>query len=153
MTRKEIAEEYFLSGYNCAQAVVLAFKDLINIDEKTAAMISSSFGGGIGRQREVCGAISGMVIVLGALKGYSDPKNVTAKKEHYTLIQRLCGKFKEINGSIVCRELLGLSEKSSTPVPEARTSEYYKKRPCKELVGIAAEILNEYLENEKPYCD
>ena len=147
MTKRESGENYFAAGYNCAQSVVLAFKDELNIDEETLKKISSAFGGGMGRMREVCGAVSGMLMVLGLKKGYSDAQDVKYKGEYYALIQSLAGKFKERNGSIICRELLGLSEKTSSPAPEKRTEEYYKKRPCKLLVGDACEILGEYLKN------
>lgn len=153
MTKRELGESYFAAGYNCAQSVVLAFKDELNINEETLKKISSAFGGGMGRMREVCGAVSGMLMVLGMLKGYSDPKDVKYKGEYYALIQSLAGEFKEKNGSIICRELLGLSEKSSAPTPEARTPEYYKKRPCKLLVGDACEILEEYLQNASSLSD
>ena len=144
MTKREIGENYFKQGYNCSQSVVLTFIDEIGLDKEKALMISSSFGGGMGRQREVCGAVSGMLIVLGAIKGYYKVDNHTEKAEYYALIQNLCNKFKEINGSIVCRELLGLSAPSN-PTPEKRTDAYYKKRPCASLVGDAVEILENYL--------
>lgn len=145
----ERAMSLFKEGYNCAQAVFMSFSDETGIDEKTAARLASSFGGGIGRMREVCGAVSGMCMALGAIKGYDDPEDSAAKSEQYKLVQRLAGRFKEENGSIICRELLGLTEKSSSPVPAARTEEYYKKRPCVELVGQCADILEEYLKGEK----
>ena len=147
MTKKESGENYFAAGYNCAQSVVLAFKEEVGLDEETLKKISSSFGGGMGRMREVCGAVSGMLMVLGLIKGYSDPQDGKYKGEYYALIQRLAGKFKERNGSIICRELLGLKESVSAPSPEKRTDEYYKKRPCKLLVGDACEILDEYLKS------
>ncbi|MDD6306238.1 MAG: C-GCAxxG-C-C family protein [Clostridiales bacterium] len=149
MTRREKAMQLFEEGYNCAQSVFLAFEDLHGIDRKTAAKLSSSFGGGMGRLREVCGAVSGMFMTAGVLYGYDDPKASTEKSEHYGRIQELAKAFEEKNGSIVCRELLGLEVKRETPVPEARTAEYYKKRPCKELVGDAAEILEAYIKAEK----
>lgn len=143
--RKEKAMQLFEEGYNCAQSVFLAFEDLHGIDQKTAAALASSFGGGMGRLREVCGAVSGMFLVAGVLYGYDDPKAGEEKAEHYARIQELAAAFEKENGSIVCRELLGLSVKKEAPVPEARTAEYYKKRPCKELVGQAAEILEQYI--------
>ena len=149
MTRREKAMQLFEEGYNCAQSVFLAFEDLHGIDRKTAAKLSSSFGGGMGRLREVCGAVSGMFMTAGVLYGYDDPKASTEKSEHYGRIQELAKAFEEKNGSIVCRELLGLEVKRETPVPEVRTAEYYKKRPCKELVGDAAEILEAYIKAEK----
>ena len=149
MSRAERAKQYFLDGYNCAQAVALAFSDLINMDEKTVARLTSGFGGGIGRMREVCGSISGMTFVMSALYGYDDTSDSAGKKELYAEIQRLAGQFKAENGSIVCRELLGLSPMSTpSPVPEERTQQYYKKRPCAELVEMSAAILEGYI-NER----
>jgi len=145
MDRKEVAQAYFKSGYNCAQSVVMAFCDRTGLTEEESARLASSFGGGLGRMREVCGTVSGMAIVAGILFGYDDPKAPGAVQEHYALVQRLAGEFRERNGSIVCRELLG----DRSPVrsaPEPRTEEYYKKRPCVELVGDAVEILSRYLE-------
>lgn len=149
MTRKEKAMNYFQEGYNCSQSVVLAFADLLDMEQTQLARLSSAFGGGMGRLREVCGSVSGMFIVLGILYGYDDPKEFEGKKALYEKVQTLAQRFEAENGSIVCRELLGLSEKSQEPVPEQRTENYYKKRPCKELVGCAAEILEEFLEEVK----
>lgn len=143
--RREKAMALFEEGYNCAQSVFLAFADLHGIDERTAAALSSSFGGGMGRLREVCGAVSGMFLTLGILYGYDDPKAKEEKTEAYARVQELAAAFEEKNGSIICRELLGLSVKKEAPTPEARTKEYYQKRPCKELVGDAAEILERYI--------
>ena len=140
------AEENFLKGYNCTQAVFLAFQDLFEMDEKTAAKLSSSFGGGMGRLREVCGAVSGMFLVAGMLYGYDTPGAHQEKSDHYKRIQELAKAYELENGSIVCRELLGLSEKRQQPVPEKRTEEYYKKRPCPKLVGMAAAIMGQYIE-------
>lgn len=145
MTRREKAESLFVEGYNCAQAVVIAFEDLHGLDRVTIAKLSSSFGGGMGRLREVCGSVSGMFMVAGLLYGYDDPKAKEEKAEHYARIQKLAADFQAANGSIVCRELLGLTEKKQEPTPEARTEAYYKKRPCKELVGMAAEIMDNYI--------
>ena len=142
----ERAMELFADGYNCAQAVLIAFCDETGLSEKTAAKMASSFGGGIGRMREVCGAVSGMCMALGLISGYDDPNDTAAKKAQYKTVQKLVGEFKEQNGSMVCRELLGLTEKSSSPEPAPRTNEYYKKRPCIELVGQCADILERYLE-------
>lgn len=145
MNRKEIAMALFEEGYNCAQAVFLAFEDLHGMDRKAAAALSSSFGGGMGRLREVCGSVSGMFMVAGVLYGYDDPKAKEEKTNHYARIQKLAAEFEEKNGSIVCRELLGLAVKKQEPTPEERTAEYYQKRPCKELVGMAAEIMEKYI--------
>jgi len=144
-TRKEIAMQNFYEGYNCTQSVVLAFEDLFDIDRDTLLTMVSPFGGGMGRLREVCGSVSGMFFVLGHLCGYSDPKDKEKKAQLYARVQELAGRFEEKNGSIVCRELLGLTEKKQAPTPDDRTAEYYKKRPCPELIGMAAEILDEYL--------
>lgn len=142
------AKELFEGGCNCCQAVFCAFRDETNLSEEDALRLSAGFGGGMGRMREVCGAVSGMIMVLSNKFASTDPNNHEKKKELYALIQKAAGEFKEENGSIICRELLGLSEKSSDPNPEARTKEYYKKRPCSELVHCAAAIAERYL-NEK----
>ncbi len=145
--RGQKAYDYFMEGYNCCQAVVLAYSDLTGLNEETASLIASGFGGGIGRTRSVCGTVSGMVMVANMLRGYSDPKDSAGKKETYQMIQHLLNKFKEQNGSIICAELLGLKPMESTnPTPSARTDEYYKKRPCPLLCKDAAEILESYLE-------
>ena len=148
MTKKERAMELFTQGYNCAQSVVLAFADELEMDEAALAKLSSSFGGGLGRMREVCGAVSGMAIVAGLRSGYADPADNAAKAEHYARIQAMAKQFEEANGSIVCRELLGLSQKHDRPEPSARSADFYKKRPCRELVGLAAEILEAQIRRE-----
>lgn len=152
MTREELAEKFFKEdGYNCAQSVCLAFNDIAKADEKTIAALSAPFGGGMGRLREVCGAVSGMFIILGLMTDSSDPKNSDAKKALYENVQNLAKKFEEENGSIICRDLLGISVKKENPVPEKRTEEYYKKRPCAEMVKSAVSILEKELKkiNEK----
>lgn len=141
-----IAKDLFKEGYNCSQAVLLAFAEECGLDKQTAASLASSMGGGMGRLREVCGAVSGMFLAAGMLYGYTDPTDSEGKKEHYARIQQLAEEFKKENGSIVCRELLGLSVQKEAPVPEERTEQYYKKRPCVELVGCAAGILAKYME-------
>ena len=146
MSRREKAMELFEQGYNCSQAVAGAFCDKTNIDFDTMMRFASVFGGGMGRLREVCGAVSGMFIITGLLYGYDSPEDIEAKKQLYSQVQALANDFKVKNGSYVCRELLGLDIKGAdSPVPEARTAQYYKKRPCKELVGDAADILDEFL--------
>lgn len=149
MTRREIAMANFKNGYNCSQAITLAFADLLPIDETTLLKMASSFGGGMGRLREVCGSVSGMFMITGLLYGYDGPETGQVKADHYARIQELAHKFEEQHGSIVCREMLGLNTKHDIPVPEARTAEYYKKRPCAEIIGDAAEILEQYI-NEHP---
>lgn len=146
--RGKAAVDLFLEGYNCSQAVTLAFADLLEVDRRTLLRMSSSFGGGMGRLREVCGTVSGMFIVVGMLCGYDDPKAFEEKAEHYGRIQELAGRFKECQGSIVCRELLGLTQQTDSPIPEKRNEEYYKKRPCPQLAGMAAVILEQYLEEQ-----
>lgn len=145
-TYGEKARAYFLEGYNCAQSVLLAFHRELDLTPEQAARMASSFGGGMGRLREVCGAVSGMLLALGLFDGYCNPKDTTAKKDQYALVQELAGKFRGQNGSIVCRELLGLDHVSDAPVPAARTAEYYQKRPCADLVADAADILGDWLE-------
>lgn len=142
------AEELFVEGYNCAQAVALAFSDMTGLDKETTLKIASSFGGGFGRLREVCGAVSGMCMVAGLLYGYDDVSDKNAKMNHYALIQELAGKFSDEAGSIVCRELLGKKGKEN-PMPEERTKEYYKTRPCARMVGLAAKIMQECIENNE----
>ncbi len=145
MSKKEIAKNYFLEGYNCAQAVFLAFAEDEGLNKDIALKIASSFGGGLGAQREVCGAVSGMCMALGLKRGYNTAKDYAAKQKHYLAVQEICAEFKNQNGSIICRELLGL-DKNNLPIkPEQRTEGYYKKRPCAELVAMAAEILENYL--------
>ncbi len=150
MSRGDRAYELFLQGYNCTQAVVGAFADIIGMDFDMAVRFGSGFGGGMGRLREVCGTFSGAVIVINMLYGYSDPKNVQAKAELYARIQELAAKFRQDNGSLICRELLGLSKPESSPVPEARTAEYYKKRPCPELCRYSANMVEEYISAHPP---
>ena len=149
MDREKRAEELFLEGYNCAQSVFLAFEDLYDIDHDTALKLSSSFGAGMGRLREVCGTVSGMFLVAGVLYGYDKPDAQLEKTEHYKRIQELASHFREENGSIICRELLGLKQGWDEPVPELRTAEYYKKRPCVKMVGDAARILEAYIQSNE----
>lgn len=139
------AMKNFREGYNCAQSVVLAFAEECGMEEKAILRLASPFGGGMGRLREVCGSVSGMFMVLGCVCGYDDPGDYEGKKELYGRVQLLAGKFRELNGSIVCRQLLGLKEGASAPTPEKRTEAYYRKRPCEKVIGTAALILEEYL--------
>ena len=143
MNKVELAKSYFKEGYNCCQAVVLAYKDEMGLDERAALAISSSFGGGIGRLREVCGAVSGMCIVAGMLYGYTDPKAKAERADHYKLIQQMAADFTARNGSIICRVLTGIEKDNH--IPTERTAEFYKKRPCVELVGDAAAILEQII--------
>ena len=149
--RVEKAKRLFKEeGYNCCQAVVLAYNDLFGIDDDTAAALSSGFGGGMGRMREVCGSVSGMVMLAGLLTPAADPSIKVDRTRNYALVQEMAEEFRNLNGSIVCKELLGLVPIGSngsiikeSPEPSDRTPEYYKKRPCEELVGISARIVGE----------
>lgn len=142
----EKACRLFMEGRNCSQAVFAAFCDITGIDEELALRLSSSFGGGMGRMREVCGAVSGMFMVAGVLYGYSSADDDAEKAEHYSRIQLLAEKFKEKYNTINCGELLKNLKVNTNPVPEKRTEEYYKARPCIRFVETAAEILDEYIE-------
>ncbi len=143
---EEKAIKLFKEGYNCAQSVFLAFNDVMGLDEATALKLSSSFGGGIARLREVCGAVSGMCMVLGVLYGYESPTDMDAKKAHYAFIREATEKFKAENGSIICRDILGDPEHGGDPEP--RTDSYYKKRPCAEYVGMCAKIVEDILKEK-----
>lgn len=138
------ARELFEGGYNCAQSVFAAFCDETGLDMETALKLSSSFGGGIGRLREVCGAVSGMLMAAGMKYGYAGAQDDDAKAEHYQRVQALAYRFKDIRGSYICRELLGL-DGPDDPRPSPRTQDYYKTRICGDCVACAAEILDEYI--------
>ena len=147
--RVEKARRLFKDGgYNCCQAVVMAYSDLFGINDETAAAMSSGFGGGMGRMREVCGSVSGMVMLAGLISPATDPSNKEWRTANYALVQEMAEEFRSINGSIICKELLGLVPMGScspapkeSPEPSDRTPEYYKKRPCEELVVISARIV------------
>ena len=162
-TRGEIAKENFMKGHNCAQAVLLAFEDVTGLPRDVAMRLASSFGGGMGRMREVCGSVSAAMMVLGLVHGY-DAESSTEKEDkaaHYARVQALAGRFREERGSIVCREILArhaekkraesgedaqtLAMTSIDPTPTPRTEEYYAKRPCAAVVECAANLLEEYL--------
>ena len=137
------AAELFHDGYNCAQAVAVAFCDVTGLDKESTARMMSGFGGGMGRLREVCGAVSGMFFVLSYLYGYDDPEDNEGKKQLYVDVQDLAAKFSETNGSIVCRELL--KNPSSDPIPATRTEEYYLARPCARMVYTASTLMAEFI--------
>ena len=151
--RVEKARRLFKEGgYNCCQAVVLAYNDLFGLDDTLAASLSSGFGGGMGRMREVCGSVSGMVMLCGLAAPADNPSAKSDRTRNYALVQEVAGEFRKLNGSIVCKELLGLvpmgtvsPAPAESPEPSDRTPEYYKKRPCEELVGISARIIGEKL--------
>lgn len=140
----------FHEGYNCCQSVALAFSDVLKeragLDEQQIMALASGFGGGIGRLREVCGCVSGMTMVAGAL--CPAPAGSPKRAENYALVQELAEEYRKENGSIVCRDLLGLRvAQKESPVPSERTAEYYKARPCEELVGCAARIIGNKIGN------
>lgn len=147
-TEKAVA--LFTQGYNCAQSIFVAFSDVTGIDEELAKRISSSFGGGMGRLREVCGTCTSMFMIAGILYGEATETDHTIKTEHYRRIQYLAEEFRKRHDTIICRELLKGLAVTSTPVPEKRTEQYYKVRPCVKFVRTAAEILDRYLEENPP---
>ena len=138
------AAELFLSGYNCAQAVAVAFCDVTGLEERQAARMASAFGGGMGRMREVCGAVSGMLMVLSYLYGYDTPGDDISKKRLYGEVQALAGAFRAENGSIICREILKNPPSDHNPTP--RTAEFYAKRPCAKMVMTAGRLMDRFLE-------
>ena len=149
MTKGDIAKKYFEDGYNCAQAVLLAFCEDFGLEKETAIMMSAPFGGGMGRLREVCGTFSGINMVLGLYEGKYDVKDNQKKSQLYKDVQALAEKFKEDNGSIICRDLLGLRIKGKDdPTPEVRSDSYYKARPCSELCKYAGDLLEKFLEDK-----
>ena len=143
MDHGQRAMELFFGGYNCAQAVAVAFCDVTGLTEKDCARMVSAFGGGMGRMREVCGAVSGMLFVLSWLYGYDTPGDDGSKKKLYTNVQALAGQFREQVGSIICREILG--NPSSDPNPTPRNAEFYARRPCARMVFTAAQILDGFI--------
>ncbi len=146
MTKADQAKALFLQGHNCAQAVFCTFAPELEIDDKTALALSACFGGGLGRQREVCGAVSGMCMALSLKYAPQDPKDQAAKAAFYARIQDVCNRFKTQNGSIICRELLGLPPGPQDPTPQPRNAAYYQHRSCADKVKCAAAILAECLE-------
>lgn len=143
------AVELFREGYNCAQSVFCAFAEDLGLDFETALKLSSSFGGGMGRLREVCGAVSAMFMIAGLKYGYTTPNNDEIKGEHYARIQELAKRFTEKHGTIICRELLGLDVKHDSPIPSQRTEQYYKDRPCEGIIRDAARITAEYISSKE----
>ena len=137
----------FRQGYNCCQSVILAFSDLLSgdITEEQLAVLGSGFGGGMGRMREVCGSFSGAVMMAGFISPASDPSVKESRRDNYALVQKFAEEFRRLNGgSIVCRELLGLTQTAKEgPTPSERTPEFYRKRPCEQIIGNAAFIVAE----------
>lgn len=141
--RVSIATAYFKQGYNCSQAVFMAYSDLYDIDTETAAKLATSFGGGMGRLREVCGAVSGMFLVLGIHYPFTDTKNKVAKNTNYAAVQRTAEKFKAEKGSYICADLLKIKRKAQSPESSERNEEYYRLRPCEQCVAVAARIVGD----------
>lgn len=165
MNHSQKAMDLFQNGCNCSQAVFAAFCDETGMEYETALKLASSFGGGMGRLREVCGAVTGMFMIAGLKYGYVDLNDTDAKAEHYQLIQSLAKEFKDRCGSIICRELLEMNEKATnilpesgitassdtSPIPSPRTESYYAGRPCAELVGVAAKIMEDSIKSKEKY--
>ena len=145
--RVERAKELFHQGFNCSQAVFAAGADLYGISDQSLALrLSASFGGGIGRMRQTCGAACGMFLLAGLQNGSATVGDAEGKKQNYALVQELAAQFQAENGSMICAELLGIAQQPQNPTPEARTEAYYQKRPCVEMVASAVRI---YLKNLK----
>ena len=157
MDREEKAREYFRQGYNCCQSVAMAFSDITGLEPRKVAELTSGFGGGMGRMREVCGAVSGMTFCAGAIKPAADPQVREERTANYALVQEMAGEFREAFGSIVCKELLNLRAQDKTagasgqemygPQPSERTAAFYHSRSCENFVGMAARIVAQKLEN------
>ena len=145
INRADRAEELFREGYNCSQSVFAAFADVVGMKPEEAAKIASPFGAGFGKLREVCGAVSGMTLLAGHLAGYAYPEEYEEKKALYELIRKMCAEFESAQGSIICRELLGLQKGEDIGEPSVRTEEYYQSRPCVRACRKAAEIAEKYL--------
>lgn len=155
MNRVEKAAELFLEGFNCSQSVFTAFCDRFGMDEETAKRVSAGLGGGVGRMREVCGAVSGAAMVIGSIASATDGDDKESKAKNYELVREFAERFKERHGgTVICREMLKLNiPMENTAMPENRTAEYYKSRPCLKAVEDAADILTqiikEYEKGEK----
>lgn len=146
MKHDELAAELFCGGCNCAQAVFGAFCDVTGMEKETALRLASSFGAGMGRMRETCGAVTGMFMVLGMVYGGDEKSSQEEKGTHYARVQKLAAAFREKHGAIKCSELLAGLNKDTSPMPEARTEAYFKARPCVRFVVTAAKLLDDYLE-------
>ncbi|MCR5512361.1 MAG: C-GCAxxG-C-C family protein [Prevotella sp.] len=158
MTEQELDErvqravDNFMAGYGCCQSVVAAFSDLYGLDDTTAKKIAAGFGGGVGRMRMMCGAVSGIVMLAGLDCGQTEGSDREGKSACYKVVQDLLAKSKDENGSLICAEILGIDghEKvNSSYVASARTAEYYKTRPCAAKVESAARIFANYLKNKE----
>ena len=148
MSKGDIAYNNFLSGLSCTQSVLCAFSEEAGLDRDTAMKIAMPFGGGMGRMRLTCGAVTGMVMAYGLIFSPSSPPTREEKAAHYAAVRDLSERFSKETGSVICSELLGIKKAEESPVPEERTDEYYKKRPCPELCRLAADILEEYISEQ-----
>lgn len=146
--RVNLAVENFESGYNCAQSVFLAYADVFELDIELAKQMSVSFGGGVGRMREICGTVSAMAMLAGFKYPVIDPHDQEARARNYGMVQKMADLFKEKHGTVICRNLLPPEESSTTPAPSARTPQYYAKRPCGKYVAEAARIAGKMLKGE-----
>ncbi|MDE7444663.1 MAG: C-GCAxxG-C-C family protein [Lachnospiraceae bacterium] len=148
-SRVEQATATFEEGYTCAQSVFSTYADLFGMDRETALKLSSPMGGGIGRMREVCGAVSAMALLAGLKEGNTDPANEEGKEKIYLLTRQMAEKFREQFGTIVCRELLGIEGMEESAKPSVRTQQYYQERPCLQLIAAASKIIEEMLLADK----
>lgn len=144
-SRTERAVETFKEGYNCAQAVFSTYADCFGMDRETALKMSSAMGAGVGRMREVCGAVSSMAMLAGLKEGNADPQDEAAKEHIYALVRKMSARFKEEYGTVICRELLGLDSVEESAKPSIRTPEFYETRPCAKIIACAARIIEEEL--------
>ena len=149
MTRAEKAKDLFLQGYNCAQATFGAFCEDYGLDFNVAMTLSAGLGGGIGRLRETCGAVTGATLAVSLAMGSFDLNNPDAKTQVYTEIRKVVDIFEAETGSIVCADMLGVPRRGDSEVAEARTKEYYQKRPCAELVYLAADAAEKIIKDLK----
>lgn len=146
MNRIEKAKELFKSGYNCSQSVVGAYSDLFGMDPQTAMRFAEGFGGGMGRMRSTCGAVSAMFMLVGLKMSKGIASDVETRTKIYETVRKMAAEFENENGSIICADLLGLNKPSDESAkPEERSEQYYKKRPCVECVGDCAAIVEKYL--------
>lgn len=148
-SRAERAVKTFEEGYNCAQSVFSTYADCFGMDRETALRMSSAMGAGVGRMREVCGAVSSMAMLAGLKEGNADPENEEAKEHIYSLVRQMSARFREEYGSIICKELLGLDSVEESAKPSVRTPEYYASRPCPGIIACAARIIEEMLLDQK----
>lgn len=144
-SRVELAVHRFETGYNCAQAVFATYADLFGMSEEDALKLASPMGAGVGRMREMCGAVSAMALLEGLKEGNTDPVDKQAQGRTYETVRTMCDAFAERNGSMICRELLGIAAREKSAVPSERTTQYYGSRPCAKYVRCAAELVEQYL--------